>query len=109
MNLPAEIRRLNKRITVLEKLLNIQEVPQDYLKCVEQFFRENCQLEHTAKVEAKVLYNSFVSWLKQKRIVHSIGSRTFYDCVRSLNYEVRRGSKNIVHVYGVSLKLNVEY
>lgn len=103
MNLPIEIRRLDKRIKGIEKILNINEQPAD-TKTVEEFLEETCQRGSAKKIEAKVLYGHFEKWLDTKELIPFVSNRTFYYLLKVLGYEVRRGTRNKVYVFGVNLK-----
>ncbi|MBP1944637.1 primase-like DNA-binding domain-containing protein [Cytobacillus luteolus] len=104
MNLLAEITRLNKRMVEVEKLLNVYQEP---FAITEKFLNDKCELRNDLKVEAKHLYKVFIDWMESESITNACGSRTFYSNLRDLGYEVRKGTKNKVYVYGVAFKKQI--
>ncbi|WP_145689594.1 hypothetical protein [Bacillus licheniformis] len=70
---------------------------------IEDFIKNQCIRSCGGKVEAKLLYVACREYFGLRENSF-IGTRTFYEILRQLKYDLRKSTGNKLFVYGIALK-----
>lgn len=74
------------------------------LNNIKNFIGSQCKFDTENKVEGQKLYDSCKLWYAAFGKPLVIGTRTFYDILKQLGYEVRKSTNNKLFVFGITLK-----
>jgi hypothetical protein len=96
-----EIERLQNRVDELEEELKILKI--ELLDPVNEFIKGKCKIEEGLKIEAKILYINFETFLKSINYKRQIGSRIFYSELKNKGLSVKRGNQNKLYVHGLDI------
>lgn len=95
-----EIEQLKSKVAELEKI--IEEYNKEPKKdLIDSFLSKNCLVGDFLKVEAKYLHEAFKKSLVNRVCVKN---RTFYSSLKLRGFQIKRGSKNKLYIYGLELK-----
>ncbi|MGU3440011.1 phage/plasmid primase, P4 family [Bacillus cereus] len=90
----------------------IQDATSNYkeeMDIIEPFLLDKCFLHPQMKMVAKDLYNEYIRWCNEEGEI-ILKNRTFYRMLENKSIVKKRGAKNKVFLYGVSLqKENYKY
>ncbi|MGG3629619.1 hypothetical protein ABES28_15475 [Bacillus licheniformis] len=70
---------------------------------VKDFCCSQCIAKYSVKVRALDLFEAYKRWCDRYKLIQ-ISKKDFYDFIQYYGFNKRRGSKNCIYFYGITLK-----